>query len=216
MMNIAGKKYGRLTAIAPISSKSGIKWVCQCDCGNVVQVFQSNLLRGTSRSCGCFQKEGLAERNAARKTALGESNTRLYKVWKSMKRRCYGKNYDYYNSYGGRGVSVCEAWQNYITFRNWALAHGYDESAEKGKCTLDRIDVNGNYDPDNCRFITMKEQADNRRTTKHIEYNGEIHNIKEWSDIYSIPSNVLAYRVKAGWNFKDAISIPVKRVRRGK
>ena len=208
-MDLTGKRFGRYTAIKPVKTSAGTKWLCKCDCGNEKLVFAHNLLRGTSKSCGCLQREQLAERNKNRRPALGESESRLYRLWKSMKRRCNGKGYTHYNLYGGRGIRVCDEWQSYVPFRDWALANGYDPAAPSGECTLDRINVDGDYGPENCRFVNMRTQADNRRKTRHITFAGETLNIAEWARRYDLPENVLWYRVNAGWEFEKAISTAV-------
>ena len=112
-----------------------------------------------------------------------------------MKYRCNNPNCSSYADYGGRGIKVCDEWQNYIPFSEWALANGYDDSL-----TIDRIDVDGNYEPSNCRWATKKEQQNNLRRTTFIEYNGEKKSISEWSEIFGISKQTIAYRIKAGWD----------------
>lgn len=123
----------------------------------------------------------------------GKYGTRIHRIWCRMKQRCYDKNLKAYKNYGGRGISVCEEWQRFSPFYEWAMANGYNDSL-----TLDRIDVNGNYEPSNCRFATRKEQANNKRTTVHLTFCGKTHSIKEWSEITGIPRTTIQNRVYAG------------------
>lgn len=159
-----GVRYGRLVALRQVE---GTKWLCRCDCGNEIVVDGRNLTMGGTQSCGCLKLERTSECHRTH----GKSKERLYKVWKGMRRRCYGVNEPAYANYGGRGISICDEWRNdYTKFREWALENGYDPDAQYGKCTIDRIDVNGNYEPSNCRFITLGEQARNTRCCRPVEF----------------------------------------------
>lgn len=161
----AGRRYGMLEAICLVPQPKTRKryWLCRCDCGNLKYIPEYCLQTGQSSSCGC-QKSTLA---SIANTKHGEADSRLFHVWSSMKQRCSNPNRAEYRNYGARGISVCEEWSNdYTAFRDWALSTGYDENAPRGKCTLDRIDVNGNYEPDNCRWVDAIAQAENRRPYK--------------------------------------------------
>lgn len=130
-------------------------WKCVCDCGRTTIVNGQNLKSGNTTSCGCY---GIERRNNASKTH-GKSNTRLHRIWKAMHSRCYNKKYHAYKYYGGRGITICEEWlHNFKTFYDWAMANGYEENL-----TIDRIDPNGNYSPNNCRWVTMELQNKNKR-----------------------------------------------------
>lgn len=166
--DISGNRFGLLTAKKPIitrnSKRTRIKWECQCDCGNTIIVTSSNLTTGHTKSCGCLNSQKTSERNKVIKVVHNGINDRLYEVWKSMKKRCSNPNDKSYKNYGGRGIKVCKEWrENYLLFRDWAYANGYDENAPFGQCTIDRIDVNGNYEPSNCRWISNEEQQKNKR-----------------------------------------------------
>lgn len=141
------------------------------------------------------------------------SKTRLYNVWNTMLSRCYNKNVTKYKSYGERGVGVCDSWHNFESFYQWAIATGYDEDAEYGICTLDRIDVNGDYSPENCRWATAKEQANNTRFNRFLEFDGEKNTISQWSDIVGIKASVISDRINSGWAIKDALTKPLKNIK---
>lgn len=160
MVDITGEKFGRLTALKPIFDGRRYNWLCRCDCGNTCVKNGVSLRNGSTKSCGCIHSEQLSKRSKKH----GYSGERLYRVWKGIKGRCNFPSHKSYKDYGGRGIKVCEEWKNdYISFRNWSIANGYDENAEFGKCTIDRIDVNGNYEPSNCRWVDLKTQAKNKR-----------------------------------------------------
>lgn len=160
-IDITGMRFGRLVAVRRDGSRNGqAAWICRCDCGNETIAAAKQLRYGSTKSCGCLHLERL------RTNAIthGHWNERLYGVWHSMQQRTENKTRREYKYYGGRGITVCTEWRNsYEAFRDWAYSHGYDETAARGKCTIDRINVNGNYTPENCRFVGMDVQLKNRR-----------------------------------------------------
>lgn len=165
-----GEKHGRLTAIRRIGKKGHDSlWEWKCDCGKTAQIRLSAVRSGNTSSCGCLR----LERDEVWKetvTRHGYSGTRLYTVWKQMKKRCYNQHDPVYKHYGALGVTVCDEWKNSFTsFRKWMLEHGYDENAKRGKCTIDRIDPDGNYCPENCRVVDMHVQAKNKRRRKKVD-----------------------------------------------
>lgn len=211
-IDLTGQRFGRLTVIkrAPDHfTKSGTRitmWNCICDCGKEKDVTANALRKGVTRSCGCYSNEVksklLSERNTVNAKLYGVSHERLFPVWSAIRRRCYSTNDDFYSIYGGRGIVMCEEWKNnYPAFRNWALSSGWKEGL-----SIDRIDNNGPYCPENCRWATAKEQANNRRSNRRFSAFGETLNIQQWSERLGIPYNRLRYRlVQRGMSVQGAM-----------
>lgn len=159
-----GKRFGRLTVIeeSSIRKNATIYWICKCDCGTVTVPLNGTSLRnGTTKSCGCLSVDRLLERNHVH--GMCKPRTRLYTIWDNMKQRCGNSNRKEFKNYGGRGITVCDEWKNsFQAFYEWSIANGYADDL-----TIDREDVNGNYEPSNCRWVTLQEQQKNRRNNTH-------------------------------------------------
>ena len=171
--DISGQRFGRLVAEKIVGENEypcGAKitlWECKCDCGNTTVLPISALTSGNTMSCGCLHRE----RVKSIKLSHGEAHTRLHMVWQQMKKRCHNPNDRSYKWYGAKGVTVCKEWdESYIAFRNWALENGYDQTAKRGLCTLDRINPFGNYEPNNCRWVDQKTQRRNVRSKYNYGY----------------------------------------------
>lgn len=211
--DLTNKKFGRLT-VANIRNKNKnneIIWLCKCECGNTLWVKSKNLTRSArpTRSCGCIKKE----LNKTRGIKHNKRHTRLYGIWAGIKRRCYNPQEKMYKYYGGRGIKVCDEWLNdFEKFNEWAFANGYDENAKRGECTIDRINVDGDYEPSNCRWISMKAQNLNKGTNRVIELNGENKCLSEWLQITGVSSTSFYRRLNNGWSEQKALSIPTKKI----
>lgn len=196
--NLIGKKYNRLTVIARAENTANGKrrWICKCDCGRIKEkaVTGFDLISGKVKSCGCLYKE--SNKNINKKHGL--SGKRLHRIWCSMKQRCTNTQSAGFKNYGGAGITICNEWLDFQAFYDWATANGYADNL-----TIDRIDNNGNYCPDNCRWVDMKKQQNNRRNNRKVEYRGCEYTISELAIKLNIPYATLLGRINSGWNQSD-------------
>ena len=205
--DITGKKYNMLTVIEKIDNnpKGVIMWKCLCDCGNETIVRGGNLKSGMVKSCGCL-------RHKSKTVTHGKSKTKLYHIWNGMKNRCYNKNSKSYKNYGGRGISICSDWLSFESFSKWANENGYSDGL-----TIERIDNDGNYCPDNCTWITKGEQAQNRRMCRKITYNGKTQTLMQWCHELNVDYSLVHNRInKLNWDFEKAIFTPCNVEKRNK
>lgn len=202
-IDLSQETFGRLTVLCRVDiGKPKVYYKCSCSCGKETIVERHSLVSGNTRSCGCLHKEQLIKRNYKH----GERYTRLYKVWVSMRERCSVHSIKY-KQWEGRGIKVCADWQNsFCKFKEWAVNNGY-----KDTLTIDRIDVNGNYEPTNCRWISMQEQQYNKTNTRFFEYKGQKKCLAEWAEIFGINKPTLYNRVyNCGWSIEKALETKVK------
>lgn len=191
IVDLTGKRFGKLVAVENLGTdKFGkTKYRCRCDCGKEKVFFRWQLTSGKTLSCGCLYKHGFV-------------GSRIYNIWGNMKQRCSNPKNTAYSYYGGRGIKVCEEWKsNPRPFIKWALENGYSDDL-----TLDRIDTNGDYSPENCRWETMKEQVSNRRCGKFLTFGGETHNYADWARLLNIPPNTICERAKKGLPVEQILS----------
>lgn len=201
VIDLTGCKFGKLTVIARDGKASDGKatWLCSCDCGKTAVVRGGDLKSGRIKSCGCLVKEIMHTQKYGLKH--GDTHKDLYNVWVNMRQRINNPKNKAYKNYGGRGISICEEWNDYINFRNWALENGY-----RNGLSIDRIDVNGNYCPENCRWADFETQQNNKRYNRLISYNGKTQTITQWSKEIGINRNTLEGRLKSGWRIEDALT----------
>jgi hypothetical protein len=201
-IDLTGQRFGRLEVISlAISDKRKGYWNCKCDCGKEKTISVYNLINGSTRSCGCLHSEEVKERM----TKHGLSKTRLGQIRNDMQKRCYNPNQIYYKNYGGRGITVCEEWKtNPTSFYTWANNNGYEEHL-----TIERIDINGNYCPENCRWATETEQNNNKRSNHLITCKGKTRTMSQWSEITGISYSTLRGRQRSGWSDEKTIETPV-------
>lgn len=202
--DLTGKRFGRLVVLefAEIRNHNAF-WKCQCDCGNITVKQGTSLSHGYTKSCGCLVKENcssLKKKNKKHKC----SDRKLMSVWRTMIFRCESPKSNRFYRYGGRGIKVCDEWHDVDVFADWALANGYRHGL-----TIERLDKDGMYCPENCSFVTQKEQSNNRSSNVFLEYNGERRTIANWSEITGIPYGTLSFRIKNGWRIEDALTVPV-------
>lgn len=212
-MDIIGKKFNRLTVLELVGTDKygNTKFLCECDCGNRKVLLGSKVKGGRTKSCGCLHSE--TARNNTKKHL--SSHTKIYNVYAHILSRCFCNTNKNYHNYGGRGITVCKEWADkengFDSFYKWAIQNGYDESAEFGKCTIDRIDNNGNYEPSNCRWVSIKEQANNKRVNHLLTYNGKTQNVTQWAIELGYNKETLFSRIHKGWSVEKMLSTPVKK-----
>ena len=207
LLILPGQVFGRCTVINPhlFLRYNGTRYrVClvRCVCGTEFQATLKNLLSGNTSSCGCFKREGMVARNYRH----GGRESTLYNTWSGMRRRCRNPHDSHYSSYGGRGISVCEAWEiSFETFRDWAMAAGYQPGL-----SIERRDVNGPYTPENCCFIPLAAQGANKRKTVRVTWCGETKTLREWScdPRCRVGYTTLKYRIAVGWPPEHALTLP--------
>lgn len=208
---LVGQRFGRLVVVSPTDISLGyskeIVWECTCDCGNTAHVPTGRLQHGTTKSCGCIT----AERNIYADITCTSEGLRIYGIWSNMKDRCYNQKSSAYKDYGLRGIRICDEWlgnDGLKNFYEWSIQNGYSNNL-----SIDRINVNGNYEPFNCRWTTQKVQANNTRTNVYVEYKGELLTLHQVWDKYS--QNGVSYKhfharyKKYGWDLEDALTRPL-------
>lgn len=200
--DLTGQRSGRLIVIKEHGRNKQGKavWLCQCECGNLKTVYSYSLISKTTLSCGCLQKEVVKERSITH----NKTKTRLYKTWANIKTRCYNPKFTYYKYYGGRGIKMCDEWQAFEAFHAWAITSGYSDNL-----TIERIKNDGNYEPGNCKWVTMKEQANNKSSNQNLSYAGKTQTLKQWSEEIGISYYALIQRLHLGWSAKEILTTKI-------
>lgn len=199
-----GKKYNHLTALYynGVSDKGFQTWVCECDCADKTRVVvkAADLSGNHRKSCGCMKGKGYNTRH-------NMSKTRIYNIYHKMISRCHNPNEKEYKNYGARGITVCEQWRNdFNSFVEWSMDNGY-----KSDLSIDRVDNEKGYSPDNCRWATFKQQENNRRNNHFLTFRNERHTLSEWGDITGIGQDNIYARLKLGWSVERTLTEKVKR-----
>lgn len=189
--SIVGERFGRLTVLEldHVSGHGNSYWRCRCDCGTIKTIARFHLMNGHATSCGCYKKE--------RATIHGQYYSPVYNNWNSMKERCTDPKHAEYDRYGGRGIGICDEWLDVRNFNSWATENGYAPGL-----TLDRIDGDQGYSPENCRWVDWYVQQNNRSNNRHVTYNGVTHTVAEWARILDVKYATLLQRINKG-NMRD-------------
>lgn len=205
MIDLTGRTYGRLSVLWHSHTDEQAMWFCECVCGTRVVAPGYKLRSGRKRSCGCLERENSME-FVKRGTKHGRKHHPLYYTYRSMLARCYRPTHVSYGRYGGRGIRVYPEWGRFEAFYEWAIENGW----KKG-LTIDRIDNDGNYEPDNCRFADAHVQANNRSSNVCITWRGRTMTLAEWSRELGIKRRTLEARIVSGWPYDRAFTEPVQR-----
>lgn len=208
--DLTGMVFDNLEVIGKAEkSKTGLmRWRCKCTlCGSEIIAFASGLKRGRSKMC--------VECSHKRRGTHGLSRDRIYPVWQAIIRRCENPNNEHYHDYGGRGIAVCEEWHDVRKFAEWAYKNGFNPTAKRGECTIERRDVNGNYCPDNCFWADMKTQGRNKRNNHFLQTDTRSKTLTDISEEVGLLATTIAGRLNRGWSIDDALNTPADKRRGG-
>ncbi len=218
--DLVGKRFERLVVVRYITAddregfshkKDPRRWLCKCDCGNELRLRTEQLLEGKAKSCGCYVKE-IFHNQTIKNTTHGLKGSRLYRIWNNMKDRCYNEKCKDYLNYGGRGIKVCEEWIcSFKEFYDWSINNGYSDNL-----SIDRIKIDGYYEPSNCRWTTNKIQCRNRRNNLLLEYKGQTKSLAEWCEELNLDYHLVHDRLWKKWSVERAFETPKKILKRKK
>ena len=193
-----GQKFNKLTVVGFVRKNDRWHWKCKCECGGESVAYPNQVIRGKTKTCGCGKSVTFHNMHLKH----GEAGTRLNKIWKDMRKRCNNKNCKSYKYYGAKGVKVCEEWNDYINFKEWAINNGYEDGL-----SIERIDVDKDYCPENCTWITMKEQTENQTHTIFVEHNGRKMSVGKWCDELNLKRSTVYGRISKGIPPKKALEL---------
>ena len=200
-VDLTGERFEKLLVIERADNVNGLTaWLCRCDCGNTKVIQGKMLKRGLAKSCGCLRRE-VAKERATKHSLCG---TRLYTTYHNMKKRCYDPKSDHYKWYGNENKHICDEWMGkdgFQEFSKWAMANGYSEDL-----TIDRIDNNKGYSPENCRWVTAKQNSRNKRNNHFITIKGITKTISEWCECLNVPESRVRGRIALGWDGEKALT----------
>jgi len=201
-IDLTGQTFGRLTVYEEWYNSYIKKWIvfCVCDCGNTIDVRKSDLKSGKTHSCGCLQRERVKEKNTKHGECTNGKDSKEYKALRHIIQRCYNPNHKFFSYYGGRGIKVCDRWR--YSFENFLEDM---ERAPSSRHSIDRIDNNGDYCPENCKWVTSKEQANNRRNNKYFEYEGNVQNFTQWKKELKVSYIFIYNRLENGIPFSEIV-----------
>lgn len=203
VVDVTGQRFGRLVVIerAGSNKKKNAKWLCKCDCGNYTTVVGNKLRSGHTQSCGCLVRET----SSVTHKIHGMKDNPLYTIWKGMRQRCTNSNNPAYPNYGGRGIRVSEEWSQFEDFAKWAENNGYQRGLD-----IDRINNDGNYSPDNCRWATREMNNSNKRSNVLVTYDGRTQTAKQWADELGIGEATIYWRLKNWSDVEKILFTPVR------
>lgn len=207
MENLVGKTFGRLKVIdfnrrQKVPGGTRLYWDCECSCGTFSIVAGPKLKTGHTRSCGCYQRLRAAQARTIHGGSSRKGKHPLYRMWYGMIERCRYKKHVGFKYYGGRGITVCERWKSFGKFKDDM------EGTWSPGLTIERININGNYEPNNCVWIPMSEQAKNTRSNRHITYRGKTLILSDWARKFGIHPHTISCRIKRGWSIKRSLTEP--------
>ena len=202
-VDLTGKRFGKWSVVEYAGNS---KWMCVCDCGTTREVSTANLNSGNTHSCGCYKRETTIKNN----TTHGMNKTPLHSRWLDIKDRCYNAHDKNYVNYGGRGIGVCDEWKDdFMAFHDWAVANGF-----RKELTIDRIDNNKDYSPQNCRWVDRATQNRNTRRNHYVTIDGETKTVMDWALTVGINESLIRARLKRGWSERDAVYKPPRPIKR--
>lgn len=200
-VDLTNQRFERLVAKEVVRKNGRIFYKCDCDCGNTKVISANSLRTGKTRSCGCYNKEVYERTAKTRALKHGKSKSKLIGVHNGIKQRCLNPNNRSYGNYGARGITICDDWLDFKTFAEWAYSSGYEEGL-----TIERIDVNGNYEPSNCTWLTASEQSDNKQNTIRLEYKGKTQTLNQWAKEIGVSRTTLDARLRQGFPIEKVLS----------